>query len=130
MRFGLQPGLNRVDPGPVPGKFVITSFVHVDFRGAAQAGKCNHDAADFLLRVPLGAAKHVVDQGDSIVTAPAVGLGQLECHLQKTVGALCPTGPNRGGKASFEPFLHTLLIRCNAHHCYSHTSDHPITIER
>lgn len=110
MRFGLLLGPNPVDPGPVPGKFIITSFVHVDFRGAAQAGKCNHDAADFLLRVPLGAAKHVVDQGDSIVMAAAVGLGQFECLLQKTVGALCPIGPNRRRKASFEPFLDTLLI--------------------
>ena len=110
MRFGLLPGLKRVDLGPVPSKFVITSFVHVDFRGAVQAGKCNHNTADFLLRAPLGAAKRVVDEGDSIVTAPAVGLGQLECHLQKTVSGLCPTGPNREGKASFKPFLYTLLI--------------------
>lgn len=130
MGFGLLLRPNCFDPGPVTGKLCVASLVHVDFGGAAQASKCHHYATDFLLRVTLGPAKHVVDQSYGIVTATAVGLGQFKGFLQKTVGALCTVGPNRKWKAGFKPFFDTLLIRGNAHQFYPFTFDQPLPNKR
>lgn len=122
MGFGLLLGPDRFDPVPVAGKLGIPGLVHVDFRGATQAGQRDHNAADFLLGISLGPAKHVIDQGDGIVPAAAVGLGQFQGFLQKAVSAFCPVRTYRRREAGFEPYLDPLLIRCNDH-CHSLTND-------
>jgi len=112
--FGLLLDPNRFDTVPVAGKLGISSLIHVNFRGAAQAGQRDHDTTDFLLGISLGPAKHVMDQGDCVIPAAAVGLGQFQGFLQKAVGAFYSVRPYRRWEAGFEPFLDLLLIRCNA----------------
>lgn len=94
MRFGLLLGPDRFDPVPVTRKFGISSLVHMDFGRAAQAGERDHDTTNLLLGIAFGPTEHVIDKGDSIIPATAVGLGQFQGFFKKAMGALCPVGPD------------------------------------
>lgn len=94
MRFGLLLGPDRLDPVPVARKFGISGLVHMDFGCAAQASERDHNAADLLLGIAFGPTEHVIDKGDSVIPATAVGLGQFQGFFKKAMGTLRPVGPD------------------------------------